>query len=244
MTVLVIGAGGTIGRACVEVLLNNSYFKSEKIVAADLKIHSIPQAEALALDVTNINQVREVINELEKSSPISGVVYAAGLNTTGPVDAIDWIDYERVMGVNLKGAFHIGAVVLELLREKPRTFASVFVSSTAGLMGEAGGSIYCASKFGLIGFTQSFAGEIAAFGGRANVVCPGNVDSPMLSTLAEKIGAREGRSGSEVLNQWRSASAFKRLISPLEVAESCAWLLSNSSSGVSGQTIVVDGARA
>lgn len=244
MTVLIIGAGGTIGRACVEVLLNNTFFKSKKIVAADVKLPSISSAETAALDVTNLHQVREVLNELEKSSPISGVVYAAGLNTTGPVDSIDWSDYERVMGVNLKGAFHIGSVVLELLRKKPRTFASVFVSSTAGLMGEAGGSIYCASKFGLIGFTQSFAGEIAPFGGRANIVCPGNVDSPMLSTLAEKIGVREGRSGSEVLNQWMSASAFKRLISPTEVAETCTWLLSNSSSGVSGQTIVVDGARA
>lgn len=244
MTVLVIGAGGTIGRTCVEALLNNSYFKSGKIVAADLKISSIPSAETVVLDVTNFNQVKDVISELEKSSPISGVVYAAGLNTTGLVDAIDWSDYERVMAVNLKGAFHVGAVVLELLRKKPRTFASVFLSSTAGLIGESGGSIYCASKFGLIGFTQSFAGEIAPFGGRANIVCPGNVDSPMLSTLAEKIGAREGRGGSEVLNQWISTSAFKRLISPTEVAETCVWLLSNLSSGVSGQTIVVDGARA
>ena len=244
MTVLVVGAGGTIGRSCTEVLVENLHFKSERIVASDVKVPSIPKTEAVALDVTNINQVREVLNNLENVSPISGIIYAAGLNTTGPVDAIDWSDYERVMGVNLKGAFHIGAAVLELLRKTPRTFASVFVSSTAGLIGEAGGSIYCASKFGLIGFTQVFAGEIAAYGGRANVVCPGNVDSPMLSTLATKIGEREGRSGSDVLKQWIGASAFKRLISPQEVAETCAWLLSQTSSGISGQTIVVDGARA
>lgn len=244
MSILVIGAGGTIGRACVEAFLHDLHFKKEKIVAVDLKEPSIPGAEAVTLDVTNINQVRDVLNSVEKSSPISGVVYAAGLNTTGPVDSIDWLDYERVMGVNLKGAFHIGSVIMEILRKQPRTFASAFVSSTAGLMGEAGGSIYCASKFGLIGFTQSFAGEVAAFGGRANIICPGNVDSPMLSELAEKIGAREGRSGKDVLDQWINTSAFKRLISPREVADSCLWLLSDSSSGVSGQTIVVDGARA
>ena len=244
MTVLVIGAGGTIGGACAEVLLKDAHFKAEKIIAADLKAPTIPHLETVAIDVTNINQVRDVMNYFEQNSPITGVVYAAGLNTTGPVDSIDWSDYERVMEVNLKGAFHVGAVLLEILRNKPRPFSSVFVSSTAGLVGEAGGSIYCASKFGLIGFTQSFAGEVAAFGGRANVVCPGNVDSPMLSTLAEKIGKREGRSGAEVLNQWIGTSAFKRLIAPEEVAESCAWLLSQASSGISGQTIVVDGARA
>ena len=244
MSVLVIGAGGTIGRACVDSLLNDQRFASEIIVAADLKDPAISKVQNIAFDVTNVNQVREVIHEVENKSPLTGIIYAAGLNTTGPLDSVDWSDYERVMGVNLKGAFHIGAAVLEILRKKPRTFSSVFVSSTAGLMGEAGGSIYCASKFGLIGFTQSFAGEVGEFGGRANVVCPGNVDSPMLSKLAEKIGAREGRSGEDVLAQWVSTSAFKRLIAPHEVAESCSWLLSHSSSGISGQTIVIDGARA
>jgi NAD(P)-dependent dehydrogenase (short-subunit alcohol dehydrogenase family) len=244
MTVLIIGAGGTIGRACVEEILKDAQLKSKKIIAADLKIPSIPNIEAVELDVTKMNQVRDVINNIERDSPITGVIYAAGLNTTGPIDSIDWSDYERVMAVNLKGAFHIGAVLLNILRKNSRTFASVFVSSTAGLLGEAGGSIYCASKFGLIGFTQSFAGEVAAFGGRANVICPGNVDSPMLTTLAERIGTRQGLSGDDVLNQWIGTSAFKRLITPKEVAETCAWLLSQLSSGVSGQTIVVDGARA
>jgi NAD(P)-dependent dehydrogenase (short-subunit alcohol dehydrogenase family) len=120
----------------------------------------------------------------------------------------------------------------------------VYIASTAGLVGESGGSIYCASKFGLIGFTQSFAGEIAEFGGRANVLCPGNVDSPMLEMLATEIGARSGKSGSATLEEWRKASAFKRLIQPKEVAQTYSWLSSSSSSGISGQIIVVDGPKA
>jgi NAD(P)-dependent dehydrogenase (short-subunit alcohol dehydrogenase family) len=239
MSILVIGAGGTIGRACAVNLLPIS-----KVVAIDLKNPEIAGAESATLDVTDFNEVKKLMAEEESKSTITGIIYAAGLNTTGFVDSIDWSDYERVMAVNLRGAFHVASSMMEILRKKPREFSSVFISSTAGLMGEAGGSIYCASKFGLIGFTQSFAGEIAPFGGRANVVCPGNVDSPMLATLADRIGAREGRSGTEVLSQWVASSASKRLIKPEEVAESCAWLLSSKSSGVSGQTIIVDGARA
>jgi NAD(P)-dependent dehydrogenase (short-subunit alcohol dehydrogenase family) len=98
-----------------------------------------------------------------------------------------------------------------------------------------------ATKFGLIGFVQSFASEIAQFGGRANAVCPGNVDSPMLRKLAGQIAARQSKTEEQVLGELAGSSAFNRLIDPREVARTCAWLLSPNSSGISGQTIVVDG---
>lgn len=239
MTVLVLGANGTIGNACVMAARSLG-----AVIAADLKAPTISDVTGRAIDVTDLKGVTNLIAEIESITPMSGLIYAAGLNTTGSLDNIDWIDYERVMAVNLKGAFHFGSVLLATLRNKPRPFGSVFISSTAGLVGEAGGSIYCASKFGLIGFTQSFAGEIAPFGGRANVVAPGNVDSPMLAELAAKIGARENRTGDAVLSQWIRSSAFQRLITPEEVAATCVWLVSNQASGVSGQTVVVDGAHA
>lgn len=238
MTVLVIGAAGTIGKACVTALAASGV---DQLVAVDLTAPSLPGIEARSLDVTKVDQVTTLVRELDARSPIIGVIYAAGLNTTGEVDTIDWEEYERVMAVNLRGAFHVGSALMEVLRIKPREMGSVFISSTAGLRGEAGGSIYCASKFALIGFTTSFAGEIAQFGGRANVVCPGNVDSPMLSKLAATVGQRQGLSEEEMLDRWINSSAFRRLIDPREVGETCAWLVSSRSSGVSGQVIVVDG---
>ena len=239
MTVLVVGANGTIGSACVAAARSLG-----RVVAADLKEPVFSGTSNKKIDVIDLDNVVRLVDEIESESPLTGFIYAAGLNTTGPLDGIDWMDYERVMGVNLKGAFHFGSAILAALRKKPRQFGSVFISSTAGLIGEAGGSIYCASKFALIGFTQSFAGEIASFGGRANVVAPGNVDSPMLSGLAAKIGERENRPGDEVLRQWMRSSAFQRLITPEEVAATSVWLVSDQASGVSGQTVVVDGARA
>lgn len=237
MTAVVIGAGGTLGTACVERFLADGH----DVVAADLRSPEILGATGIALDVTDHDAVDRAIAEVDLSYSVTAVVYAAGLNVTGPVDQTDWAAYERVMAVNLTGAFHVGAALQRRLRAHPRALGMVFLSSTAGLSGEAGGSVYCATKFGLRGFVESFAAEVAALGGRANSVCPGNVDSPMLSQLAAKIGVREGRSGESVLDDLAHSSAFGRLLQPAEIAATCVWLTGPDASGISGQTVVVDG---
>jgi NAD(P)-dependent dehydrogenase (short-subunit alcohol dehydrogenase family) len=237
MSALVVGAGGTIGLACVEALKG----KFESVVAADIVIPKISGVSCMEVDVTNLDSVQSLVSTIEQKGPIEAFVYAAGVNFTGPIDATDWEQYDKLMRVNLQGAFYFGAAIESAMRKTRRSFASVFISSTAGLKGEAGGSVYVATKFGLRGFVESFASELAPLGGRANTVCPGNVDSPMLSQLAKKVAERQGKEHSQVLAEFAASSAFNRLISPAEVAEVCAWLVSDSSSGVSGQTVVVDG---
>ena len=237
MSALVVGAGGTIGLACVEALSG----KFESVVAADIVMPKISGVSCMEVDVTNLDSVQSMVSTIEQVGPIEAFVYAAGVNFTGPIDATDWEQYDKLMRVNLQGAFYFGAAIESAMRKTRRSFASVFISSTAGLKGEAGGSVYVATKFGLRGFVESFASELAPLGGRANTVCPGNVDSPMLSQLAKKVAERQGKEHSQVLAEFAASSAFNRLISPAEVAEVCAWLVSDSSSGVSGQTVVVDG---
>ncbi len=237
MSAVIVGARGTIGRACAEAILA----QGEQVFALDLVDAEIDGATSRAVDVTDRDAVRRTIAAIDAESPITALVYAAGVNATGTVDAIDWADYDRLMAVNLQGAFHVGAALQSVCRATPRACGSVFISSTAGLVGEAGGSIYVASKFALRGFVESFAAELAPLGARANTVCPGNVDSVMLTRLAEQFADRDGTKPQAVLDALAASSAFNRLITPAEVAETCAWLCSHRASGISGQTIVVDG---
>lgn len=238
MVAVVIGASGTIGEACVTQFLHDEV----DVFALDVVEPRINGSTNLTMDVTNRESVREVLQSISAEHEVSALVYAAGVNTTGPLDALDWSDYDKVMAVNLQGAFHVAAEMEALMAEHPRSLGAVFISSTAGLRGEPGGSVYVASKFGLRGLVESFAGEIAPYGGRANTVCPGNVESAMLSQLAEKFALRQNTSVSEVMTQLEASSAFNRLITPQEVAQTCVWLCSEKASGISGQTIVVDGA--
>jgi NAD(P)-dependent dehydrogenase (short-subunit alcohol dehydrogenase family) len=146
-----------------------------------------------------------------------------------------------VFAVNLLGAFTLGKAVAQRIRAEPRPVSIVYLSSVAGLHGEAGGAAYCATKSGLIAFVQSFAAEIAEFGCRANAVCPGNVDTPMLRSLAAQVANREGTTAEQVIRQLTGATAFRRLLAPAEVADACLWLLSPAASAISGQAVVVDG---
>ena len=238
MQALVFGGTGAIGKAICRRLAEDGY----ELVVADLgdRGHLIADLPGrghvyAACDVGDLQSVRSVV--AERATGASVVVSAVGINYTGPVAGTDWAAYERMQRVNLQGGFHIAAACEELAQPD----AYVFLASVAGLKGEAGGSVYCSTKFGLIGFVQSFAAEIAARGGRANSVCPGNVDSQLLRDLAVAVAEREGTTAEEILARLAGDSAFNRLITVDEVAETAAFLASPRSSGISGQSIVVDG---
>ncbi|MFJ3670291.1 SDR family NAD(P)-dependent oxidoreductase [Streptomyces sp. NPDC090106] len=244
--VVVIGAAGALGSAACSALAarGTAVWAADATDAASAVAHLPGDGHrALPVDVTDQRSVDDVLRTAwdAPGESLDGLVYAPGVNLTGPVAGLDWPGYGRLMDVNLSGAFRTGQALARLLEAGPRSFGAVFLSSTAGLRGEAGGAAYSASKFGLIGFVQSFAAEIAAHGGRANTVCPGNVDSPMLRRLAAQVAEREDSTTEEILTRFADASAFRRLIDPAEVGRVCAWLVSAESSGLSGQNVVVDG---
>ncbi|MBK0418920.1 SDR family oxidoreductase [Leucobacter sp. CSA1] len=235
---MVFGGTGAIGRAVCRELAEQGL----AVVIADLGDGAALAAELpgdghghVGCDVTDLESIRAAVTPY--GTDVSTVVYAAGVNYTGPVATTDWAAYERLQAVNLRGAFHVAAVAEEIAA--PDSY--VFVASVAGLKGEAGGSVYCSTKFGLIGFVQSFAAEIAARGARANAVCPGNVDSPLLRTLAESVAERESTTTEAILRRFAGDSAFDRLIGVEEVARAIEFLASSRSSGMSGQALVVDG---
>jgi len=244
--VVVVGGAGAIGRVVSEVLAEAGMtvvvadVRGQDDVVAGLVPTSGPHA-AIALDVTDLDAVGAALGPGGAHADYDSVVYAAGTNYTGPVATTDWAAYDRLLAVNLRGAFHVGQAFSRNVAESPRESSAVFFSSTAGLRGEAGGSIYCATKFGLIGFTQSLASEVAVHGARVNAVCPGNVDSPLLRTLADQVAVRRGLTGAEVLEEYAHTTAFGRLIDIREVAEVVAFLAGPASTGMSGQSVVIDG---
>ena len=232
-----IGAGGTLGTAVCA-----SYADAGAAVVAidldDASAAATGASAALAADVTDPVAVEEAA---ERCGPVNSVVYAAGVTFTADVVAQDLDEYRRLMAVNLDGAFAVGRAFGRRMLDAGREGSFCFISSVAGQRGEPGASAYCASKFGLIGLTQSFAAEVATRGIRVNALCPGNVDSPMLRSIAVDVAEREGEDPATVLRRFADVAASRRLIEPSEVAAAVVWLASPAASAITAGAIVVDG---
>lgn len=242
---VVIGAGGAIGSAICAGYAGAGAsvcaldFDAEEAAALAGGLAGDGHTSA-AIDVTEPASVESAAGQAFLVGPPDSVVYAAGVATTGDVVETEPDAYVRTLAVNLEGAFHVGRSFGRRLLRASTPASLAFLASTAGRHGEAGASAYCASKFGLIGFVESFAAEVASRAIRVNAICPGNVDSPMLRSVAQQQGRREGRPAAEVLRRYADASAGGRLVRPEEVAGVALWLASPLSSGVTGASIVVD----
>jgi NAD(P)-dependent dehydrogenase (short-subunit alcohol dehydrogenase family) len=143
-------------------------------------------------------------------------------------------DYDRVMGINLRGVWSSMKFELQQMREQG-SGAIVNCSSLGGLIGGDQRGIYHAAKHGVIGFTKSAALEYATRGIRVNAVCPGMIRTPMFDQM---IAGGQG----EVLEAALKAYVpMGRMGRPEEIADAVLWLCSEAASYVTGQSISVDG---
>ena len=142
-------------------------------------------------------------------------------------------DYDRVMGINLRGEWSCLKFELQQMR-KQGSGAIVNCSSLGGLVGGAERGIYHAAKHGILGFTKSAALEYAARGIRINAVCPGLIWTPMADQM---VASGQG----DALKAMENSVPMGRVGRPEEIANAVLWLCSDAASYVTGQSISVDG---
>ena len=148
--------------------------------------------------------------------------------------------WHRHLNINLSGTFYCtrAAVPSMLQRGWGRI---INIASIAGKTGAPYISAYSASKHGVLGLTRSVAHEVANSGITANAICPGYVDTDMVSRGIEKITSRTGRSAEQALETLKSMSPQHRLVTVEEVAAVALLLASDDGRGITGQAINVDG---
>jgi len=186
-------------------------------------------AVAMGVDVASTKAVAELVEQVQKELGEPYVlINNAGLTRDQLLLRMSEEDFDRVIAVNLKGAWNFTrAAARALMKSHGRI---VNVSSVVGLMGNAGQSNYAASKAGLIGLTRSVAKELASRGVCVNAVAPGFIQTDMTAQMGESAA-----------QELASSIPLKRIGTPEEIALAVDYLVGPGGAYVTGQTLVIDG---
>jgi len=178
---VVTGAGRGIGRAiAIELAALGAHVVLVARSRTDLEetARTIgPSASVMPADVRSKDELERVFEQTASGfGPVDVLVNAAGLGIFGPVVDYKDEDFATVIDTNLRGIFYTCRFVLPSMIER-RKGHIINIASIAGKVGSATRAVYCASKFGVIGFTESLAEEVRQYGIRASIICPGSTDS-------------------------------------------------------------------
>jgi NAD(P)-dependent dehydrogenase (short-subunit alcohol dehydrogenase family) len=203
----------------------------------------LPRAKAIVADVTSETDCTVMVATARAAhGPIDIVVANAGAAESAPAAKIDLAHWQRMIDVNLTGAFlSVKAVLPDITRGGAQTSRIVFIASTAGLKGYPYVAAYCAAKHGLVGLARALAAELAPRGVTVNAVCPGFTQTPLLEASLANIAAKTGRSRAEAEADLKRLNPQGRFITPQEVADTVRWLCTPAAQSITGQAISVSG---
>lgn len=237
-TAIVTGGASGIGRATAQkladagahVLIGDLNLQAGEAVAAEIRAGG-GQADALRLDVTDLDSIAAFRAEVEKRAPaVDIVVNVAGWGRIEPFLQNSPDFWRKVVDVNLMGPVAVTHTFLGGMVERRQGGKIVTVSSDAGRVGSLGETMYAGAKGGVIAFSKSLAREVARYDITVNCVCPGPTATPLLAAVPEKHQ-----------EAFVKATPMRRPAQPEEIADAVLYFSTAQSSFVTGQVLSVSG---
>ncbi|XP_068566937.1 (3R)-3-hydroxyacyl-CoA dehydrogenase [Cebidichthys violaceus] len=239
---LVTGGGSGIGRAVCRRLAS----EGASVVVADISQESANETlgrlaselrgqghMAAVVDVSSKESVKKLLTSIQTRyfQPPSVCVNAAGITQDDFLLNMEEDQFDKVLQVNLKGSFLVLQAVAQALVACGAPKGSIVtVGSIVGKVGNIGQANYAASKAGVEGLTRTAAKELSRFGIRCNCVLPGFISTPMTDKVPERV-----------IGKMKSLVPLGRMGEPAEVADVCAFLVSDDSRYITGASVEVTG---
>ena len=200
----------------------------------------MPEIGVTLADVADVEQVDAFFDTaLADLGGLDVLVNNAGIaGPTAGVELIEPRDWDRTVAVNLNGQFYCARRAVAPLRKSAHG-AIINISSVAGRLGYAYRTPYAATKWAIVGFTQSLAKELGPDGIRVNAIMPGMVEGPRLEQVIAARAEAQGTSYTEVEQDCLSKVSLRRMVSPQDVANMALFLCSPVGQNISGQALSV-----
>lgn len=241
---VVTGAASGIGFAAAEALLRRGLSvvivdrDRDGVRSAAEALRPLGHVSAITTDMSRTEEVQALFAQVrEDYGRVDAIVNNAGMQRSGPITDFNESDWDLLLGVNPKSCFLAAKFGAPLLKDSGGG-AIVNIASIAGLRGGPGQTAYSASKGAIVAFSRALAIELASDNIRVNCLAPGWVDTPFNAPAIEVIG---GRSNLEAMVE--ATVPLKRQGTPAEIASAVAFLATDDSTYMTGQTIVVDGGQ-
>lgn len=198
-------------------------------------------AEAAACDVTEADQVAAVVDATwQRFGRIDILVNSAGLSLVKHIQTVTEQEWDRIIDVNLRSMFLCCKAVSARMMQR-RAGKIVNISSVVGKFATAMQVPYCASKFGVIGFTQALAYELAPFDINVNAICPGIVRTPMWDRVLARMSADTAEDPDTIFARYVEEIPLKRPQTPEDIGHLALFLCSYWARNITGQAISVTG---
>lgn len=222
----------SLARAGADVVITGRRQETVSVVAEELARatgQKIVHAVGDMLDQEAPTRFLDVARE--RLGGIDILVNNAGVNIRGPIDQVTSADFDKVVGVNVKGPWLLCKAVTPIFKEQQ--FGRIInIASTLGMVGMADRTLYCASKGALVQLTRGLAMELAPWSVTVNAICPGPFETEMNRTLVND---------SRLYREFAEKTALKRWGRLEEIGPSAVFLASEAAAYITGALLPIDG---
>lgn len=231
---VITGGSHGIGEAASRLFSSQGY----RVYNLDLQPGNI--GIFIECDVSSPDSVRNAFDEIRTHEKhVDFLVISAGIHFSGNVEATTVADFDRVLGINVKGAYLTTKESLSLMKEKGGSI--VLVSSDQAFVGKKNSFVYNLSKSAVASMARTIAIDYATYNIRCNAICPGTIDTPLYRKALARASERLGVSLESLHREECSEQLLDRVGEASEVAEFIAFLCSDKAGFVTGSLHSIDG---